>query len=80
MYQTIKATVRGGKIELLEDIILPENAPLLVTILDVDTADKLTLGNHLIYGLQDIVSGNVVEVQDEMELPHYLNALFQNKV
>ena len=33
-YMTIRATVRQGKVELLDDITLPEDATLLVTVLD----------------------------------------------
>ena len=33
-YMTIRATVRHGKVELLDDITLPEDATLLVTVLD----------------------------------------------
>jgi hypothetical protein len=77
MYQTIKATVRKGKIELLEEIALPENATLLVTVLENDELDKLTLGEHLAGGLQDILSGNTISVQNEMEMAHYLDAVFQ---
>lgn len=80
MYQTIKATVREGKIELLENITLPENISLLVTVLDADTAEKLSLSDHFMSGLQDIISGNVVTVKDEMELNRYLNVLFQNQI
>jgi hypothetical protein len=34
MYQTYKGTIRQGRVEILENIPLPENATVLVTILD----------------------------------------------
>ena len=34
MYQTLKGTVRQGRIEIVENVPLPENATVLVTILD----------------------------------------------
>jgi hypothetical protein len=34
MYQTLKGTVRHGRIEVFENVPLPENATVLVTILD----------------------------------------------
>lgn len=37
MYQTLKGTVRHGRIEVSENIPLPENATVLVTILDTVT-------------------------------------------
>jgi len=38
MYQTLKGTVRQGRIEILENIALPENATVLVTILEAKPA------------------------------------------
>jgi len=35
MYQTLKGTVRRGRIEITENVTLPENATVLVTILEV---------------------------------------------
>jgi hypothetical protein len=37
MYQTLKGTVRQGRIEIVENVSLPENATVLVTILDTAT-------------------------------------------
>lgn len=34
MYQTLKGTIRHGRIEVSENVPLPENATVLVTILD----------------------------------------------
>ena len=34
MYQTLKGTIRQGRIEIIENIPLPENAVVLVTILE----------------------------------------------
>lgn len=39
MLKTIWATVRGGKIELLEPVEIPEGARVLVTLLPDDEAE-----------------------------------------
>ncbi|HLE27527.1 MAG TPA: hypothetical protein VI793_05380 [Anaerolineales bacterium] len=38
MYQTLKGTVRQGRIEITENVTLPENATVLVTILETPPA------------------------------------------
>ncbi|HEY52168.1 MAG TPA: hypothetical protein G4N94_01790 [Caldilineae bacterium] len=75
MYPTLKATVQNGKIQLLEDIGLPENAMLLVTVMDDALSDTFSLGEHLIAGLQDIASGRVVQINSSEELHSYLDSV-----
>lgn len=72
MYTTIKATVRKGKIELLESVNLPEDATLLVTFLDDVSLENLTLGEHLVSGLQDVLEGRYDEVTTSQELEQHL--------
>ncbi len=74
-YMTIRATVRQGKVELLDDITLPEDATLLVTVLDDVILEQYTLGDHLIAGLEDVLAGRTVEVTSDQELANYLNAV-----
>lgn len=74
-YMTIRATVRQGKVELLDEVLLPEDATLLVTILDNDIFDRYNLGDHLIAGLQDILDGRTSEVTTEEELKAHLDAI-----
>jgi hypothetical protein len=74
-YMTIRATVRQGKVELLDDITLPEDATLLVTVLDDVILEQYTLGDHLIAGLEDVLAGRTVEVTGAQELADYLDAV-----
>jgi hypothetical protein len=74
-YMTIRATVRQGRVELLDEVLLPEDATLLVTILDNDIFDRYNLGDHLIAGLQDILDGRTSEVTTEEELKAHLDAI-----
>ena len=74
-YMTIRVTVRQGKVELLDDISLPEDATLLVTVLDDVLLEQYTLGDHLIAGLEDVLAGRTVEVGGDQELADYLNTV-----
>ncbi len=74
-YMTIRVTVRQGKVELLDDITLPEDATLLVTVLDDVLLEQYTLGDHLIAGLEDVLAGRTVEVGGDQELADYLNTV-----
>ena len=74
-YMTIRATVRQGKVELLDDIALPEDATLLVTVLDDVVLEQYTLGDHLIAGLEDVFTGRTIEVNSEQELEEYLDSV-----
>lgn len=75
-YLTIRATVRQGKVELLDEITLPEEAELLVTVLDDVLPEKYSLGDHLTASFQDILLGRVTEISDEQQLSHHLDSLF----
>ncbi|MGB0385938.1 MAG: hypothetical protein ACPGWR_14050 [Ardenticatenaceae bacterium] len=79
MYATLKATVRDGKIRLLDQIALPENSNLLVTVLDDHLDSSLTLGDHLIAGLEDILQGRVTTISTPQELTQHLDTLFNEE-
>jgi hypothetical protein len=72
MYPTLRATVPDGKVRFIENITLPENATLLVTVLDSDAIESLSLGEHLVLGLDDLLAGNVTEVSTHQKLQHLL--------
>jgi hypothetical protein len=67
MYTTLHATVRQGRIELLDNFTLPENVPLLVTVLDDPLPEHLTLAQHLQRGLTDVLLRRTVVVRSEDE-------------
>lgn len=79
MYATLRATVHDGKIRLLDRIALPENINLLVTVLDDYSDSSLTLGDHLIVGLEDILQGRVKTVSTRQELTQHLDFLFNEE-
>ena len=58
-----------------QDITLPEDATLLVTVLDDVLLEQYTLGDHLIAGLEDVLAGRTVEVGGDQELADYLNTV-----
>ena len=74
-YMTIRATVRQGKVELLDDITLPEDATLLVTVLDDVVLEQYTLGDHLIAGLEDVLLRRTTDVNGEQELADYFDTV-----
>jgi len=76
IYPTIRATVRRGKIQILDDVDLPEDATLLITVLEENAWDAFTLGEHLIMGLEDILAGQIVEASTSDELGRHLDTLF----
>ncbi len=76
IYPTIKATIHQGQIKFLEDVSLPENTPLLITVLDQDALESFTLGEHLVIGLEDILSGQVIETTTTTELSRHLDTIF----
>jgi hypothetical protein len=80
MYPTLRATVSDGKVRFIENITLPENATLLVTVLDSDAIESLSLGEHLVLGLDDLLVGNVTEVSTHQDLQHLLDSVFQESV
>lgn len=73
IYPTLRATVRKGKIQLLDDVQLPENALILVTVMDEIALSSLTLGEHLTTGLQDILLGRVTQVESAAEISSHLD-------
>lgn len=77
IYPTLRATVHKGKIQLLDKVQLPENAQILVTIMEETTLDSLTLGEHLAAGLQDILLGRVTQAKTPKELASHLEAVLE---
>jgi len=76
MYQTLRATVRKGRIELLEEVSLPDDTVLLVTIIEAVDPATLTLGEHLERGLADILRGSTTNVRTGKELKRHLDLVF----
>ena len=79
MYPTLRATVRKGKIELLDKVRLPDNAVVLVTVMDEAALESLTLGERLAAGLQDVLMGRVSEARTAKELASHLDQVFEGK-
>jgi hypothetical protein len=77
IYPTLRASVHNGRIELLDNIQLPENAQVLVTILDETPLESLTLGEHLAAGLQDILLGRVSQAETPREITSHLDAVLE---
>jgi len=73
VYPTLRATVRKGKIQLLDEVQLPENALILVTVMDEAAVDSLSLGERLAAGLQDALLGRFTEVKTPQEMNAHLN-------
>lgn len=76
IYPTVRATVRQGQIKFFDDVDLPENATLLITVLEHDAFESFSLGEHLIVGLEDILSGQAVETTTASELEDHLDMIF----
>ena len=74
---TLRATVHNGKIQLLDKFQLPENAQILVTIMDETAMNSLSLGEHLAAGLQDILLGRVTQAKTPAELASHLDAVLE---
>lgn len=77
IYPTLRATVRRGKIRLLDEVQLPENALVLVTIMDDAAIDTLTVGERLAVGLHDILLGQFSEVNTAQEMASHLDKVFE---
>ncbi len=77
IYPTLRATVHKGKIRLLDNVRLPEDALVLVTVMDETALDTMTLGEHLAAGLQDILEGRVSQVETSEELASHLDQVFE---
>ena len=78
IYPTLRATVHKGRIELLDKVQLPENAQILVTIMDETALDSFTLGEHLAAGLQDILLGRITQTETPGELASHLDAVLED--
>lgn len=78
IYPTLRATVHNGRIELLDDVQLPENGEILVTIMDETPLEALTLGEHLAAGLQDILLGRVTQIETSKEMASHLDAVLED--
>ena len=76
VYPTLKATVRQGKIELIDDVPLPEDAFVLVTIMDESAMNTLSLGDRIIAGLQDVLHGRVTEISTPQDLKKHFERIF----
>ena len=76
IYPTLRATVHKGRIQLLDDVHLPEDALILVTVMDDTALDSLTLGEHMAAGLQDILLRRVTALETSQELASHLDDLF----
>ncbi len=76
VYPTLRATVRKGKIQLLDNAKLPENALVLVTVMDEAAVESLTLGERIAAGLQDILFGRTMTVKTDREMKAHLDRLF----
>lgn len=75
IYPTLRATVRNGKIQLLDDIKLPEDAAILVTIMDENSMSTLTAGERLAAGF---LLGRLTEVNTPEEMSVHLDAVFDD--
>lgn len=73
IYPTLRATVRKGKIQLIDEAKLPENALILVTVMDEAAVESLTIGERIAAGLQDILFGRTVEVNSLQEMNAHLD-------
>jgi len=75
IYPTLRATVRKGKIQLLDNINLPEDTHLLVTIVDEMAVETLNLGERIAAGLQDILLDRITQVDTPQELIAHLDGV-----
>ncbi len=73
VYPTLRATVHKGVIQLLDNINLPDDIPLLVTVMDETAVETLSPGERLAGGLQDILLGRVAEVASPETLSAHLD-------
>ncbi len=75
-YPTLRATVHNGQIHLLNEVKLPEDAVIYVTVMDESVLESLTTGERLASGLQDILLGRFTEVNSAVELSAHLDQVF----
>ena len=76
VYPTLKATDQQGKIELIDDVPLPEDALKLVPIMNESAMNTLSLGDRIIAGLQDVLHGRVTEINTQQDLKKYFKRIF----
>lgn len=76
MYPTLEARIRKGRIELVEKVTLPENAVVLVTVLEEVQPRMFTLGEHLERGLTDVARRRTTKVRTSKELKRHLDTIF----
>ena len=55
---------------------LPEDAVILVTVMDESAMQLFTAGERLAAGLQDILLGRFTEVNTQKELSAHLDSVF----
>lgn len=76
VYPTLRATVHNGKIQLIDNVKLPEDAVVFVTAMDESIMESLTAGERLAAGLQDILLGRFTEVNTPKEMSAHLDKIF----
>lgn len=76
VYPTLRATVHNGQIQLLDNVTLPEDAVIFVTVLDESVMESLTAGERLAAGLQDILLGRFTEINSSEEMSAHLDKVF----
>ena len=78
VYPTLRATVHNGKIQLIDNVKLPKDAVVFVTVMDENVVASLTAGERLAAGLQDILLGRFTEVNTPKEMSAHLDKVFGN--
>ncbi|MDQ3006318.1 MAG: hypothetical protein M3R47_13175 [Chloroflexota bacterium] len=76
VYPTLRATVHNGQIQLIDDVKLPEDAVIFVTVMDESVMELLTAGERLAAGLQDILLGRFIEINSPKEMSAHLDKVF----
>jgi hypothetical protein len=60
----------------VDNVKLPEDAVIFVTIMDESVMELLTAGERLAAGLQDILLGRFTEVSSQKEMSAHLDQVF----
>lgn len=60
----------------MDNVKLPEDAVIFVTIMDESVMELLTAGERLAAGLQDILPGRFTEVSSQKEMSAHLDQVF----
>ncbi|MBI1747042.1 MAG: antitoxin family protein [Acidobacteria bacterium] len=74
MSKVIEAVYQNGQIKPLEEIVLPENARLLVTVLEETSIPSNNLKNDPAYNLEDIAEETGI-TDLAQNIDHYLYGL-----